>query len=183
MVHLWWEESLWLKLTATASHLKLGASFANLVNVGQRASVVRRPRLGQAELLDLLKLHLPSKEKPLTDSEIINPTQNFAQELTSGASYVSFHVSAGEVCVTRGVCETRGVPTWTACTHTRWLTGLFHMQVTSTPHPLWLEGLDSPSYETNLSVSNPASFPTMFGVLKLQHISGAHSLMFQWSLD
>lgn len=131
MVHLWWEESLWPKLTATASHLKLGASFANLVNVGQRASVVRRPRLGQAELLDLLKLHLPSKEKPLTDSEIINPTQIFAQELTSGASYVSFHVSAGEVCVTRGVCETRGVPTWTACTHTRWLTGLFHMQVTN----------------------------------------------------
>lgn len=57
-----WEEGE--KLTATTSHLKLGASFADLVNVWQRASVVWRPRLGQAELLDLLKLHLPLKDKP-----------------------------------------------------------------------------------------------------------------------
>lgn len=50
--------------TAMTSHLKLCAGFANLVHVGQRASVVRRPRLRQAELLDLLELHLPGKHKP-----------------------------------------------------------------------------------------------------------------------
>lgn len=56
----------WQRRSATAmtSHLKLGAGFANLVDVGQRASVVRRPRLRQAELLDLLKLHLLVKHKP-----------------------------------------------------------------------------------------------------------------------
>ncbi|TNN47488.1 hypothetical protein EYF80_042310 [Liparis tanakae] len=42
---------------ADGSHLELGAAVADLVDVGQRA-VVLRPRLGQAELLHLLELHL-----------------------------------------------------------------------------------------------------------------------------
>lgn len=40
------------------SHLKLGVALSDLVNVGQRAAIVRGPGLRQAELLDLLELHL-----------------------------------------------------------------------------------------------------------------------------
>lgn len=45
------------------THLKL-VGFSDLVDVGQRASVVRRPRLRQAQLLDLLELHLPVRHRP-----------------------------------------------------------------------------------------------------------------------
>lgn len=40
------------------SHLKFSAGVADLIDVRQRASVVRRPCLRQTKLLDLLKLHL-----------------------------------------------------------------------------------------------------------------------------
>lgn len=44
------------------SHLEFRAGVADLVDVGQRASVVRSPRLSEAKLLDLLKLHLPVRQ-------------------------------------------------------------------------------------------------------------------------
>lgn len=43
------------------SHLKFSAGVANLIDVGQRASVVLSPGLRQTKLLDLLKLDLPLK--------------------------------------------------------------------------------------------------------------------------
>lgn len=46
-----------------SSHLKLGAGVADLVDIGQRTSVVRCPSLRQTELLNLLKLHLRVKNK------------------------------------------------------------------------------------------------------------------------
>lgn len=62
------------------THLKLCAGFSNLVHVGQRASVIRRPRLRQAELLDLLKLHLPVKRKAASvrvyDASLLHPQSN-----------------------------------------------------------------------------------------------------------
>lgn len=47
--------------TAMMSHLKISAGVADLIDVGQRPSVVWRPRLRQTKLLDLLKLHLSIK--------------------------------------------------------------------------------------------------------------------------
>lgn len=46
-----------------SSHLKFGAGVADLVDVGQRTSVVRCTSLRQTELLNLLKLHLRVKNK------------------------------------------------------------------------------------------------------------------------
>lgn len=47
--------------TVMRSHLKFGAGVADLIDVRQRASIVRRPWLRQTKLLDLLKLHLSVK--------------------------------------------------------------------------------------------------------------------------
>lgn len=46
-----------------SSHLKLSAGVADLVDIGQRTSVVRCASLRQTELLNLLKLHLRVKSK------------------------------------------------------------------------------------------------------------------------
>lgn len=65
-----------LIFTATISHLKFSAVVADLIDIGQRASIVLRPWLRwQTKLLDLLKLHLPVKggTKSNTLSGAIHP--------------------------------------------------------------------------------------------------------------
>lgn len=62
--------------TAMKPHLKFSVAIADLVDVGQRASVVLRPGLRrQAKLLDLLKLHLPvrTETKSNTRSRFEHP--------------------------------------------------------------------------------------------------------------
>ena len=51
------------RLARAVTHLEVVARIANLVYVGQRSSIVGCPCLGQAELLDLLKLHLSRQNK------------------------------------------------------------------------------------------------------------------------
>lgn len=46
-----------------SSYLELGAGAADLVDIGQRAAVVRRTGLRQTELLNLLELHLKATSK------------------------------------------------------------------------------------------------------------------------
>lgn len=58
-------------MTVRRSHLEFRAGVADLVDVGQRASVVRSPRLSQAKLLDLLKLHLPVKHTRSHDLQAV----------------------------------------------------------------------------------------------------------------
>lgn len=57
-------QSVWVLyiLMVTSSHLKFSAGVADLIDVGQRASVVLCPWLRQAKLLDLLKLDLRQKQ-------------------------------------------------------------------------------------------------------------------------
>lgn len=52
------------------SHLKFSAGVADLIDVGQRASVVLRPGLRQTKLLDLLKLHLSVKRTTRTNTRL-----------------------------------------------------------------------------------------------------------------
>lgn len=56
--------------TGMRSHLKFSAGVADLIDVGQRASVVLRPSLRQTKLLDLLKLHLSVKRTTRTNTRL-----------------------------------------------------------------------------------------------------------------
>lgn len=59
-----------------SSHLKLGAGVADLVDIGQRTSVVRCASLRQTELLNLLKLHLRVKNKSTPYCSTYRQVQN-----------------------------------------------------------------------------------------------------------
>lgn len=61
LVDLLWRSSV--RWTVMSSHLKLAAGVADLVDIGQRTSIVRCASLRQTELLNLLKLHLRVKNK------------------------------------------------------------------------------------------------------------------------
>lgn len=58
-----WKSVVCVGAASADRHLKFSAGVADLIDVGQRASVVLRPGLRQAKLLDLLELHLSVKNK------------------------------------------------------------------------------------------------------------------------
>lgn len=73
------------------SHLKFSAGVADLIDVGQRPSVVRRPGLRQAELLDLLKLHLSNQTRRADERQAswITLGRNAAHSFVSHPSFLS----------------------------------------------------------------------------------------------
>lgn len=53
-------------MMTSSSYLELSVGVPNLVDIGQRTTIVRRTSLRQTELLDLLELHLMDTSKQMS---------------------------------------------------------------------------------------------------------------------